>query len=153
MSKLIIRIIASILIAVLLANVEVEGNEEVLKTLFTVIGIVFSISMSLLVSFNLSKILNESIRRNIRQMINNVKNMLLIDFCITTAALSIALILDKSYLTMSIHSVTIDIMLIAVVWTTFSLIYEIYNFKNLHKLHTDIEDALINEETQNRNNL
>lgn len=41
----------------------------------------------------------------------------------------------------------IDILLIAVVLVAISLIYEIYNFRKLHKLHTDIEDAVIEEET------
>lgn len=40
----------------------------------------------------------------------------------------------------------IDIMLIAVVLVATSLIYEIHNFRKLHKLHTDIEDAVIAEE-------
>ena len=65
--KILIRTILSMAFSVLLADVGVRGNAEVLKTLFTVLGIVFSISMSLLLSFNLSKILNTSIRKSIRR--------------------------------------------------------------------------------------
>lgn len=58
MTKLILRIIVAVAIAIVLAIADVSGNAVVLQTLFTVLGIVFSISMSLLVSFSLSKVLN-----------------------------------------------------------------------------------------------
>ena len=57
MTKLILRIIVAVAIAIVLAIADVSGNAVVLQTLFTVLGIVFSISMSLLVSFSLSKVL------------------------------------------------------------------------------------------------
>lgn len=59
MTKLILRIIVAVAIAIVLAIADVSGNAVVLQTLFTVLGIVFSISMSLLVSFSLSKVLNK----------------------------------------------------------------------------------------------
>lgn len=60
MTKLILRIIVAVAIAIVLAIADVSGNAVVLQTLFTVLGIVFSISMSLLVSFSLSKVLKRS---------------------------------------------------------------------------------------------
>lgn len=42
--------------------------------------------------------------------------------------------------------IVLDIMLIGVMLIATSLIYEIYNFRKLHNLHTDIEDAIIAEE-------
>ena len=64
MTKLILRIIVAVAIAIVLAIADVSGNAVVLQTLFTVLGIVFSISMSLLVSFSLSKVLNKPQIRN-----------------------------------------------------------------------------------------
>lgn len=147
MISLILRIATAILVALLLAIAGVDGNAVVLQTLFTVLGIVFSISMSLLVSFSLLKILNKKIRVALRTAITHTRNMLLLDFGIATSALVVALIWDEDYIRITYNWITIDVMLIAVALVAFSLVYEIYNFRKLHKLHTDIEDAVIAEET------
>ncbi len=87
MKKVIIRILFSMVAALLLGITDVEGNVVVLQTLFTVLGIVFSISMSLLVSFNLSKILNNNMRNSLRGSITHLRNMLLLDFGMSTICL------------------------------------------------------------------
>lgn len=147
MISLILRIATAILLALLLAIAGVYGNAVVLQTLFTVLGIVFSISMSLLVSFSLLKILNKKIRVALRTAITHTRNMLLLDFGIATSALVVALVWNEDYIRITYNWITIDVMLIAVALVAFSLVYEIYNFRKLHKLHTDIEDAVIAEET------
>lgn len=151
MISLILRILIAILVALLLSIAGVSGNAAVLQTLFTVLGIVFSISMSLLVSFSLSKILNKKMRIALRSAITTARNRLLLDFGIATIALVVALIWNGNYLRITFNWLTIDIMLIAVAVVGASLIYEIYNFRKLHKLHTDIEDAIIAEETSKAN--
>lgn len=148
MSRMIIRIVLAIGVAILLSIVDVNGNDAVLQTLFTVLGIVFSISMSLLVSFSLTKILNKKIRVSLRTSISHTRNMLLSDFAISTLASVVALICDKDFLRYTFKGIVIDIMLIAVMLVATSLLYEIYNFSKLHKLHMDIEDAVIEEETK-----
>lgn len=125
----------------------IKGNEEVLKTLFTVLGIVFSISMSLLLSFNLSKILNSPIRKAIRLEITHTGKMLLFDFILSTFFLVVALLWDANNIRYAIHHcLVIDVRLIALLCIALSLFYEIYNFNCIHKLRSDIEDAVINEE-------
>lgn len=151
MISLIVRIFIAIAVALLLSIAGVSGNAVVLQTLFTVLGIVFSISMSLLVSFSLSKILNKKMRMALRAAITTTRNNLLLDFGIATLALVIALIWDEDYLRLSFNWFSIDIMLIAVALVAVSLVYEIHNFRKLHKLHTDIEDAVIAEETSKAN--
>lgn len=148
MIKLLIRIIISIIIAVTLASIGVNGNSTVLQTLFTVLGIVFSISMSLLVSFSLSKVLNKEVRKELRFDIEHSRNMLLFDFSISIIVLVVALIWNERYLRYTFGKVAIDIILIAIVLIGVSLIYEVYNFRKLHKLNTDIEDAIMNEEVK-----
>ena len=147
MVKLIFRIIVAILVALLLAIIGVYGNATVLQTLFTVLGIVFSISMSLLVSFSLSKILNNKTRSGIA----HIRNMLLLDFAIATIAIAVALIWDEDYLRVTYKFVTIDVMLMSIALVLNSLLYEIYNFQKLHKLHTNIEDEIIKEEINKSN--
>lgn len=152
MTKLILRIIVAVAFAIMLAMAGVSGNAAVLQTLFTVLGIVFSISMSLLVSFSLSKILNKKMRKALRSSITHVRNMLLLDFGMATLALVVALIWNVKHLRYTFGEwIVIDIMLIAVALVGISLIYEIFNFCKLHKLHTDIEDAIIAEEISKTN--
>lgn len=93
MIRLCIRIVIAAISAMVLAVLGVNGNAAVLQTLFTVLGIVFSISMSLLVSFGLSKILNKKIRNRLRYSITHARNMLLLDFSVSTFVLVVALIL------------------------------------------------------------
>lgn len=142
------RIALAIGVAILLAIAGVNGNAIVLQTLFTVLGIVFSISMSLLVSFSLTKILNKKIRDSLRISISHTRNMLLLDFSMSTIVSVVALIWDSKLLRYTFKGIILDIMLIGVMLIATSLIYEIYNFRKLHKLHTDIEDAIIAEETK-----
>lgn len=152
MISFILRIIVAVVIALLLSIIGVNGNVAVLQTLFTVLGIVFSISMSLLVSFSLSKILNKKLRNSLRWAIEHTRNELLFDFGLSTLVLVIALIWDEKHLRYDISSwFIIDIMLIAVTLEATSLIFEIFNFRRLHKLHTDIEDAVIEEEINKAN--
>lgn len=110
------------------------------------LGIVFSISMSLLVSFSLTKILNNKIRDSLRISILHTRNMLLLDFSMSTIVSVVALIWDSKLLRYTFKGIVLDIMLIGVMLIATSLIYEIYNFRKLHNLHTDIEDAIIAEE-------
>lgn len=145
MGKLIIRILIAIFVALLFAAMGVKGNAVVVQTLFTVLGIVFSISMSLLVSFGLSKVLNKGIRIRLRTSIYSTRNLLLIDFAISTLVLVIALIWNTDNQIYSFGMIRFDIMLIAVSCIAMSLVYEIYNFRKIHNLHTDIEDAIIEE--------
>ena len=146
MSRMIIRMALAIGVAILLAIAGVNGNAIVLQTLFTVLGIVFSISMSLLVSFSLTKILNNKIRDSLRISILHTRNMLLLDFSMSTIVSVVALIWDSKLLRYTFKGIVLVIMLIGVMLIATSLIYEIYNFRKLHNLHTDIEDAIIAEE-------
>lgn len=153
MIRLCVRIVIAAISAMVLAVLGVNGNAAVLQTLFTVLGIVFSISMSLLVSFGLSKILNKKIRNRLRYSITHARNMLLLDFGVSTFVLVVALIWKEDYMRFVFWNwCVIDIMLIAVILVATSLIYEIHNFRKLHKLHTDIEDAVIAEEVAKANN-
>lgn len=148
MYKFILRITTASLVAIAMATIGIVGNPSVLQTLFTVLGIVFSISMSLLVSFSLSKILNGKIRNLLRVSISHTRNMLLLDFGATTLVLVVALLWNDQHLNYTICQwIKFDVMLTSVTVTAVSLAYEIYNFRKLHRLHTDIEDAIISEET------
>lgn len=86
-------------------------------------------------------------RKSLRSSITHTRNMLLLDFGVSTLVLVVALIWKEDCMRYFYRNLCIvDIMLIAVLLVAVSLIYEIYNFRKLHKLHTDIEDAVIAEE-------
>ena len=147
---MIIRMVFAIIVACLLSRAGVNGNAIVLQTLFTVLGIVFSISMSVLISFSLTKILNKQIRTSLRASMVHTRNMLLGDFSVSTIVTIISLIWDKNLRYAFLKYVVVDVMLIGIMLITFSLFYEIYTFRMLYKLHTDIEDAIIEEEINSK---
>ena len=142
----IMRMVLAMAAAALLATAGVKGNAAVLQTLFTVRGIVFSISMSLLVSFSLAKILNKRVRDSLRVSIAHTRNMLLLDFSISTFAYVVALAWDSSSYRYALKGVVLDVMLMGTALVATSLAHEAYSFRKLHKLHTDREDAVIAEE-------
>lgn len=149
MDKMAIRVLIAFILAVVISSLGVTGNSSVLQTLFTVLGIVFSISMSLLVSFNLTKVLNAEIRKDIRRRIVNARNMLIIDFIVATLALVIALIWNTKNLTYTLWGwCDIDVYMVATTIVVMSLFFEVYNFRRLHTLNTDVEDAVIKEESR-----
>ena len=145
MVKLTIRLVIAVVLSLLLAAIGVKGNSVVVQTLFTVLGIVFSIAMSLLVSFGLSEILNKGIRMKLRSSISKIRNCLLLDFSTSAVVLVASLLWDSSSIVYEIGCFRIDIMLFAVCVSAMSLLYEIYNFRRIHNLHTDIEDAIVKE--------
>lgn len=138
--------VSVVIVACLLSIAGVNGNAIVLQTLFTVLGIVFSISMSVLISFSLTRILNKKIRASLRASMVHTRNMLLVDFSVSTIVAIISLIWDKTVRYTILNYIVIDVMLIGILFITFSLFYEMYTFRMLYKLHTDIEDAIIEEE-------
>ena len=72
--------------------------------------------------------------------------MLLMDFVLSTLFLVVALLWNPDSIRYEIGSwLVIDIELIALLCIVVSLFYEIYNFGCIHKLHGDIEDAVIAE--------
>lgn len=143
---MLIRMVSVVIVACLLSIAGVNGNAIVLQTLFTVLGIVFSISMSVLISFSLTRILNKKIRASLRESMVHTRNMLLVDFSVSTIVAIISLIWDKTVRYTILNYIVIDVMLIGILFITFSLFYEMYTFRMLYKLHTDIEDAIIEEE-------
>lgn len=146
MGRIIIRMVSVVIVACLLSIAGVNGNAIVLQTLFTVLGIVFSISMSVLISFSLTRILNKKVRASLRASMVHTRNMLLVDFSVSTIVAIISLIWDKTVRYTILNYIVIDVMLIGILFITFSLFYEMYTFRMLYKLHTDIEDAIIEEE-------
>lgn len=76
----------------------------------------------------------------------HTRNMLLVDFSVSTIVAIISLIWDKTVRYTILNYIVIDVMLIGILFITFSLFYEMYTFRMLYKLHTDIEDAIIEEE-------
>lgn len=146
MGRMLIRMVSVVIVACLLSIAGVNGNAIVLQTLFTVLGIVFSISMSVLISFSLTRILNKKIRASLRESMVHTRNMLLVDFSVSTIVAIISLIWDKTVRYTILNYIVIDVMLIGILFITFSLFYEMYTFRMLYKLHTDIEDAIIEEE-------
>ena len=76
--------------------------------------------------------------------------MLLLDFGLSTIVSVVALVWNNTSYRYTFKGIVLDVMLIGVMLIATSLVYEIYNFRKLHKLHTDIEDAVITEENPDK---
>ncbi len=109
--------------------------------------------MSLLVSFSLYKILNSRIRKSLRVSITQTRNRLLLDFGVSSIVLVIALIWNTEHLRYVFGWFTIDVLLVSLIIVGMSLVYEIYNFRKIHALNAEIEDAIIVEESDRRGSL
>lgn len=134
--------VLALAVALLLAMAGVRGHAVVLRALFPAMAIVYSVSMSRIVSFSLTGVRNRRLRDAIRNSLSHARNMLSLDFGLSTLVSLVALSCDTMSLRYTYGYVVIDIMLVGIMFVTFSLLYEVYNFRRLHKLHTDIEDAV-----------
>lgn len=137
--------ILALAVALLLAMAGVRGHVVVLRALFAALAIVYSVSMGRIVSFSLTGVRNRRLRDKIRNSLSHARNMLSLDFVLSTLVSLVALSWDTTSLRYTFGYVVIDIMLVGIMFVTFSLLYEYYNFCQLHKLHTDIEDAVDRE--------
>jgi cation transport ATPase len=143
--KLLIRLFLATISAIALASCGLKGNNAILQSLFTVLGIAFSISVSILISFDLSKVYNKKIRNAIRERSRNILLAIMLDFIIAAIASVCGLIMDDKNIPLPYH-LQLNMSLTASMIVLFSLIYELYNFRQMQKLKDDLTDRIMDEE-------
>lgn len=148
MITLFIRLLCAFIISMIISFFGLRGHDVILQSLFTVLGITFSISMSILISFDLSKVCNKSIRMSLRLRCRHILDQLIIDFIVSCSIFVLGLMCN-GYTPINILSVfPLDILLLSISVLTFSLIYELYNFKKIQRLKDDIADRILDEESK-----
>jgi hypothetical protein len=146
MYSLLLRIVLAVGISLGASACGLNGDVNVLQTLFTVLGIVFSISMSLLVSFDLSKVLNTNARMRLRSSIEHTRICLMRDFAVSAVIFGVGVFM-QSIAIVVYKRISLCVVLTAICIIAMSLLYEVYNFSQIHRLRVDLEETIIKEET------
>ena len=123
----------------LLMDIEIEEN--VSNTLFTIVGIMFSIGMSIAVTSNTSVVVNRKIRNSLRDEINRIRNLFISCFSIVAFIYVLNIIFTNWTLEVwgyKIFSLEVCQLIIQL----YSITYFIVNFMSLQNLNNQIGDAM-----------
>lgn len=128
------RIILIILITLMLKFLRFKISDQLIYTLFTIIGIFFPMVYSLTISFDISKISNILFFKEFKLKIRNIQILFSLMFFIS----SLAIIL-YSQLNETAPDIFLTFCFSVVIY---SLLYFIYGFYRIQKLKDDLEDLL-----------
>ncbi|MCU7569221.1 hypothetical protein OKE68_10600 [Riemerella anatipestifer] len=145
-----IRIIISLFVCVFLSAIikwlfpYITPSKEIIQNIYAILGIMFSIGMSLAITFNLSGIKNLKIKRRIRDNVNRVRNNFIIYFAIVSLFYIIEDILNTTKKTeFCIYEICfVKYSHIMILLMLYVIAYYIFNFLEMQKLNTQIEEEL-----------
>lgn len=133
------KIIFLVVLIVIVNYFDRRPNEQLLSTLFTVIGIFFSIGYSLCTTFDDSKITNKDFLKILRANFKVIQINFIIFFVLAAVFLVLPGYFTKTY-QLWIINFSLDKTALAIfLYTTF---YFIYNFQALQKLKNDVSDKI-----------
>jgi len=141
------RIIIGFFICIILAGItsfflsDWVINNNVIQNLYTISGIMFSIGLSLAVTFNLSAVKNISLRNRIRKAVNKVRDLFIIYFVLISFFYVIIIsIIENNKSDVIYYFFRYSHLLTWVM--IYSIIYFIWNFLEVQKLNSQIEDSI-----------
>lgn len=147
MLSLFCRYLTALIMSVVISSLfDIECKDQVIQTLFTVIGIAYSIAISNIIGFKTDDIVNVKYRNIIKNKIKSMKNMNTIDF-----SLSILVFISSCLFTsfkFSLYFVEFNISMFVLLSLLFSLFYIVFSFKGLQQLSEDVSDRLYKEKNK-----
>ena len=147
MLSLFCRYLTALIISVVISSLfDIECKDQVIQTLFTVIGIAYSIAISNIIGFKTDDIVNVKYRNIIKNKIKSMKNMNTIDF-----SLSILVFISSFLFTnfkFSLYFVRFNISMFVLLSLLFSLLYIVCSFAGLQQLSEDVSDRLYKEKNK-----
>nr|DAL47187.1 MAG TPA_asm: hypothetical protein [Caudoviricetes sp.] len=147
MLSLFCRYLTALIMSVVISSLfDIECKDQVIQTLFTVIGIAYSIAISNIIGFKTDNIVNVKYRNIIKNKIKSMKNMNTIDF-----SLSILVFISSCLFTsfkFSLYFVKFNISMFVLLSLLFSLFYIVFSFKGLQQLSEDVSDRLYKEKNK-----
>lgn len=147
MLSLFCRYLTALIMSVVISSLfDIECKDQVIQTLFTVIGIAYSIAISNIIGFKTDDIVNIKYRNIIKNKIKSMKNMNTIDF-----SLSILVFISSCLFTsfkFSLYFVKFNISMFVLLSLLFSLFYIVFSFKGLQQLSEDVSDRLYKEKNK-----
>lgn len=147
MLSLFCRYLTALIISVVISSLfDIECKDQVIQTLFTVIGIAYSIAISNIIGFKTDDIVNVKYRNIIKNKIKSMKNMNTIDF-----SLSILVFISSFLFTsfkFSLYFVRFNMSMFVLLSLLFSLLYIVCSFAGLQQLSEDVSDRLYKEKNK-----
>ena len=147
MLSLFYRYLTALIMSVIISSLfDIECKDQVIQTLFTVIGIAYSIAISNIIGFKTDDIVNVKYRNIIKNKIKSMKNMNTIDF-----SLSILVFISSFLFTnfkFSLYFVRFNISMFVLLSLLFSLLYIVCSFAGLQQLSEDVSDRLYKEKNK-----
>ncbi len=147
MLSLFYRYLTALIMSVVISSLfDIECKDQVIQTLFTVIGIAYSIAISNIIGFKTDDIVNVKYRNIIKNKIKSMKNMNTIDF-----SLSILVFISSFLFTsfkFSLYFVRFNISMFVLLSLLFSLLYIVCSFAGLQQLSEDVSDRLYEEKNK-----
>ena len=147
MLSLFCRYLTALIISVVISSLfDIECKDQVIQTLFTVIGIAYSIAISNIIGFKTNDIVNVKYRNIIKNKIKSIKNMNTIDF-----SLSILVFISSFLFTsfkFSLYFVRFNMSMFVLLSLLFSLLYIVCSFAGLQQLSEDVSDRLYKEKNK-----
>lgn len=147
MLSLFCRYLTALIMSVVISSLfDIECKDQVIQTLFTVIGIAYSIAISNIIGFKTDDIVNVKYRNIIKNKIKSMKNMNTIDF-----SLSILVFISSFIFTsfkFSLYFVRFNISMFVLLSLLFSLLYIVCSFAGLQQLSEDVSDRLYKEKNK-----
>ena len=147
MLSLFCRYLTALIMSVVISSLfDIECKDQVIQTLFTVIGIAYSIAISNIIGFKTDDIVNVKYRNIIKNKIKSMKNMNTIDF-----SLSILVFISSFLFTsfrFSLYFVRFNISMFVLLSLLFSLLYIVCSFADLQQLSEDVSDRLYKEKNE-----
>lgn len=147
MLSLFYRYLTALIMSVVISSLfDIECKDQVIQTLFTVIGIAYSIAISNIIGFKTDDIVNVKYRNIIKNKIKSMKNMNTIDF-----SLSILVFISSFLFTnfkFSLYFVRFNISMFVLLSLLFSLLYIVCSFAGLQQLSEDVSDRLYKEKNK-----
>ena len=149
--KILSIFIISIFITILLYALNIHANDNIIQTVYNVIGIIFSIGMGLIVTFSMSGVESKKYVTEIRKSINGVRNKFILIFFICTLLFISYQHIPRIEYEISDMCILIDeiIKIHAFVFLVLALVYLITNFIRIQVLKDDIFDKILEKKENN----
>jgi len=106
----------------------------------------FSIGLGLIANFNMNGVKNKSYIASIRSNVQNVRNVFMLLFFLSSCSFLASLLIDKPIsVVVREHEVFLDLALLSIIIIVYSTVYFIDNFLAIQKLNDEIFDRLLEE--------
>lgn len=144
MNRVFVRIVTAFVMALVLSSMGIEGNDDVLKILFAILGITFVASLTFTASIDLSNVLNAEIKKVIIWRIKEIKDAPILDFIVSALMAELTLTMTEAF-SYSYLDCMLNLQIVLSAIVTISLFYQTYISCNLIRFNGDIQNAYLKE--------